>query len=192
MTRDEIYDHLAQVYLGKREQVKVEPPKPKPPSAWLMMNAVITAFILASVVYGFTAFLARHDDILKSRVIYSLNNSPIRLSYDVGAGLPQTKDLTIALPLVDVTKYSRLNLTVKASDGGNPGMVKIVLSNAKSERATYYLQGIKPRWQDYSISFDQLNLTDWKSLKDISFVVEAWNADRTEGTVFIDNISFSN
>ena len=192
MTRDEIYDHLAQVYLGKREQVKVEPPKPRIPSAWLVINGVITALILASMVYGLTAFLANHDDLLKSRVIYSLNNSPIRLSYNVGAGLPQTKDLSIALPSVDVTKYSRLNLTVKASGGGNPGMVKIVLTNSLAERATYYLQGIKPRWQDYSIAFDQLNLTDWKSLKDISFVVEAWNADRAEGTVFIDNISFSN
>ncbi|MBF0593544.1 MAG: hypothetical protein HQL22_01105 [Candidatus Omnitrophica bacterium] len=190
MTHDEIYDHLANVYLGKREKVEVK--KKKSPSVWLAINIVITAIILTSVVYGFTAFLTRHDDLLKSRVIYALNNSPIRLTYNVGDGFPQAKELTIALPSVDAAKYSRLNLTVKAAGGGNPGMVKVVLSNTREEHAVYYLQGIKTRWQDYSISFDQLNLTDWKSLRDVSFVVEAWNAQKADGTVFIDNISFSN
>jgi len=190
MTHDEIYDHLANVYLGKRESVEVK--KKKSPTSWLVINGVITAFILISVVYGFTAFLTRHDDLLKSRVIYALNNSPIRLTYNVGEGFPQAKDLTIALPPVDAAKYRRLNLTVKAAGGGNPGMVKVVLSNAKNEQAAYYLQGIRTKWQDYSISFDQLNLTDWTTLKDMSFVVEAWNAEKSDGVVFIDNISFSN
>ncbi len=190
MTRDEIYDHLASVYLDKRAKVEVK--KVKTPSAWLAINIVLTALILTSVVFGLTAFLTRRDDLLKSRVIYALTNSPIRLTYNVGEGYPQAKDLKIALPPVDAAKYSRLNLTVKAAGGGNPGMLKIVLSNAKNEHASYYLQGIKTKWQDYSISFDQLDLTDWKALKDISFVIEAWNAQKADGTVFIDNISFSN
>lgn len=191
MTRDEIYDHLASVYLDKRAKVEVK--KPKTPSAWLVINIVLTALILTSVVFGLTAFLTRHDDLLKSRVIYALSNSPIRLTYNVTDGYPQAKDLTIALPPMDAAKYSRLNLTVKSAGAGTgPGMLKIVLSNARDEHATYYLQGIKSKWQDYSISFDQLDLTDWKSLKDISFVIEAWNAQKADGTVFIDNISFSN
>ncbi|MEI6437569.1 MAG: hypothetical protein WCO69_02325 [Candidatus Omnitrophota bacterium] len=190
MTRDEIYDHLASVYLDKRAKVEVK--KTKTPSAWLAINIVLTALILTSVVFGLTAFLTRHDDLLKSRVIYALNNSPIRLTYNVGEGYPQAKDLTIPLPSVDAAKYSRLNLTLKAAGAGGPGMLKIVLSNAKDEHASYYLQGIKSKWQDYSISFDQLDLTDWKSLKAISFVIEAWNAQKADGTVFIDNISFSN
>lgn len=190
MTHDEIYDHLANVYLGKREKVEVK--KKKFPSVWVAINIVTTVLILISVVYGFTAFLTRHDDIFKSRVIYALNNSPIRLTYNVGNGFPQAQELTINLPPVDATKYSRLNLTVRASGVGNPGMVKIVLTNVKDERASYYLQDVKAKWQDYSIGFDQLNLTDWKTVKTLSFVVEAWNAKKAEGSVFVDNISFSN
>ncbi|MBF0619923.1 MAG: hypothetical protein HQL19_07135 [Candidatus Omnitrophica bacterium] len=192
MTRDEIYDHLAKVYLGKRAQaVEVKPVKPKS-HAWLVINVVITAFILASVFYGLTAFLTQKSDVLKSRVTYALNNSPIRLSYAVGGKYPQVKDLTISIPTMDASKFSRLNLSVKGIAGGNPGMVKVILTNAKEEKASYYLQGIKSRWQDYSISFDDLDLTDRESLKDISFVVEAWNADQATGAVYIDNISFSN
>ena len=191
MNRDDIYDHLAKVYLGKRE--RIEPKKPEPrPSAWLLINVVITVFVLTSVVYGLTAFLTQRKDALKSRVIYALNNSPIRLSFAVGGDYPQVKDLTIGMPRVDVSKFSRMNLSLKGQDGGNPGMLKVVLTNDKAERASYYLQGIKARWQDYSIPFDELDLTDWKNLKEISFVIEAWNAEKQAGAVYIDNISFSN
>ena len=190
MNRDEIYDHLAKVYLGKRESV--EPKKPEPPKgAWLIINVVITAFILTSVVYGLTAFLTQRKDAFKSRVMYALNNSPIRLTYAVGGNYPQVKDLTITVPEMDVTKYHRLNLSLRTLNG-NPGMLKVVLRNAREEQASYYLQGLQNRWQDYSISFDEMNLTDWKSLKDISFVVEAWNTKELAGSVLIDNISFSN
>jgi len=59
MTRDEIYDHLAKVYLGKRESV-APPVKPKKINrSLLVINIVITAVITISTVYGFTAFLTR-------------------------------------------------------------------------------------------------------------------------------------
>ena len=192
MTRDEIYDHLAKVYLGKRENVEiVQTKKPQPPS-WLLINGVITAFILVSVIWGLTAFLTQRDDLLKSRIIYTLNNSPIRLSYEVGGEFPQVKQLSIAVPPVDVAKYKQINVSLRGEKNGNPGMVKIVLTNGKDEKASYYLQGVKPRWQDYAINMDHLNITDWKTLKDVSFVIEAWNVESRSGTILIDNISFSN
>jgi hypothetical protein len=192
MTRDEIYDHLAQVYLGKRENAVENKAARKKSHVWLVINIVTTAFILASVVYGLTAFFAKRNDEFKSRIIYALSNSPIRLSYTVGGEYPQVKDLTIQIPRVDVSKFSRMNLSLRGQAGGSLGILKLVLTNDKQEKAFYYLQGIKSRWQDYSISFDDLNLTDWKTLKEISFVVEAWNAGDPSGAVFIDNISFSN
>ncbi len=192
MTRDEIYDHLAQVYLGKRENaVEIKAPKKKP-HVWLVMNVAITAFILVSVFYGLTAFLTQRNDLLKSRIIYALNNSPIRLSYSVGGKYPQVKSLSIAIPPVDVSRFSKINVSLKGASDAEHGVLKMVLTNAREEKASYYLQGIKTRWQDYSISFEQLNLTDWKALKDVSFVVEAWNTKENNGTILIDNISFSN
>jgi hypothetical protein len=191
MTRDEIYDHLAKVYLGKKEGIESVKPKKQPPS-WFVINIVITVFILASVFWGLTAFLTQHNDLLKSRVIFTLTNSPIRLSYNVGEGMPQVKALSIAVPSVDVQKFKRVNVSLRALKDGNPKMLKIILTNTKEETAVYYLQDLTPRWREYSLAFDDLNLTDWETLRDISFVVEAWNADKPAGTVLIDNISFSN
>lgn len=193
MTRDEIYDHLARVYLDKRESVvDVKEIPLKRPRVANVINVVITAFILVSVVYGFTAFLARRHDDLRSRVIYSLSNSPVRLNYMQADGNPQIKDLSFPISDIDVSGFRRLNVALKASEGGNPGVVKLVLVNARNERASYYFQGITPRWQNFSVPFDKLDIADWSSLKEISFVIEAWNAQRATGTVLIDNISFSN
>ncbi len=190
MNREEIYDHLAQVYLGKRARIEEKKPKPRP-GAWFVINVVITAFILTSVVYGLTAFLTQRKDVFRSRVIYALNNSPIRLTYAVGGAYPQVKNLTIAVPETDVSQYRRLNLSV-SSIGGNPGILKVVLTNARAEQAAYHLKGVHGRWQDYSIAFDEMDLTDWHSVQDISFVIEAWNTQDPAGAVLIDNITFSN
>ena len=93
MTRDEIYEHLAKVYLGKRENIQVK--KQKPISAWLIVNIIMTVVILASAFYGFTAFLTRRNLPLRNRVIYALNNSPIKLSYDFHGSYPQSQKFSI-------------------------------------------------------------------------------------------------
>lgn len=193
MTRDEIYDHLAQVYLGKRESV-VEVKKPiqkQKPYVWFVMNIGITVVVLLSVVLGLTAFLTQRNDVLKSKIVYALNNSPLRLSYIVGGEYPHVKKLTIDIPSSDVSDFSKVNVSLKSMKDA-PGILKMVLTNAREEQAVYYLKGIDQKWRDFSVSFEELNLSDWKSLKNISFVVEAWNASSQQGVVLIDNISFSN
>jgi hypothetical protein len=192
MTRDEIYDHLAKVYLGKRESVAPKKSKPKPINrSLLVINIVITAVITISTVYGFTAFLTRRAG-LKSQVFYALNNNPIRLSYDLNDPYPATKTFSITIPNKDVSKYKALNVSIRGMDGAYPGIVKVVVGNQKNEQAIYYIQNVETNWQKASIPFAKLNLTDWTTITDVSFVLEAWNVDFRRGTVLIDGVSFSN
>ncbi len=192
MTRDEIYDHLAKVYLGKRENVspKKAPPKPVNRSLWVI-NIVITAVITISTVYGFTAFLTRRAG-LKSQVFYALNNEPIRLSYDLNDPYPATKTFVLSIPNKDVSKYKALNVSLRGMDGAYPGIVKVVVANQKNEQAIYYIQNVGSLWQKASVPFEKLNLTDWTTITNVSFVLEAWNVDFRRGTLLIDGVSFSN
>ena len=142
MTRDEIYDHLAKVYLGKRENVSPKKRKPKAINrSLLVINIVITAVITISTVYGFTAFLTRRDD-LKSQVFYALNNNPIRIAYDLNDPYPATKTFSITIPNKDVSKYKVLNVSLRGMDGAYPGIVKVVVANQKNEQAIYYIQNV--------------------------------------------------
>jgi hypothetical protein len=193
MTRDEIYDHLAKVYLGKREDLSPQKRKTKPPvnRSLLVINIVVTAVITISTVYGFTAFLTRRAE-LKSQVFYALNNEPIRMAYDLNDPFPATKTFSITIPNKDVSKYSVLNVSLRGMDGAYPGIVKVVVGNQKNEAAIYYIKNVAASWQKASIPFEKLNLTDWTTVTDVSFVLEAWNVDFRRGTLLIDGVSFSN
>jgi hypothetical protein len=191
MTRDEIYEHLAKVYLGKRESVAETKKKKAVNKSWMVINITITAVIVISTVYGFTAFLTRRGE-LQNQVFYALNNSPLRVQYDLNAPYPSAKTFAINLPGKDATKYSKLNLSIRGMNGAYPGIVKLIVSNAKNEKATYYIQGVEADWKKVAIPFAKLNLTDWSTVKEVSFVLEAWNVDFRRGTVIIDEVSFSN
>jgi len=192
MTRDEIYDHLAKVYLGKRENLLPKKRKPKAINrSLLVINIVITAVITISTVYGFTAFLTRRDN-LRSQVFYALNNNPIRVVYDLNDPYPAAKTFSITIPNKDVSKYKVLNDSLRGMDGAYPGIVKVVVSNQKNEQGIYYIQNVGVSWRKASIPFEKLNLTDWTTITDVSFVLEAWNVDFRRGTLLIDGVSFSN
>jgi hypothetical protein len=191
MTRDEIYDHLAKVYLGKRQDIVQEKKKKTLNQSWLVINIVITAVILISTVYGFTAFLTRRVTI-NNEVFYSLTNNPIRIAYDLNDPFPSTKSFSMTIPKKDVSKYNHLNLTIRGMKEGYPGIVKMVVGNQLNEKATYYIQRVQGNWQKVSVPLDKLNLTDWSTVTDVSFVLEAWNVDFKKGTVLIDDVSFSN
>ena len=191
MTRDEIYDHLAKVYLGKRTNAVEEKKKKTLNQSWLVINSVITAMILISTVYGFTAFLTQRV-ALKNEVFYFLNNNLIRIGYDLNEPFPSTKTFSITIPRKDASKYSHLNLSIRGMNDAYPGIVKMVVGNQRNEKATYYIQNVQGFWQKVNIPLEKLNLTDWSTVTDVSFMLEAWNVDFKKGTVLIDDISFSN
>ena len=189
MTRDEIYEHLAKVYLGKRDNVQQN--KKKRLNAWFMINAVITIIILATTFYGFTAFLTRRGE-LKNSIMYSLNNNPIRISYNLNDPYPQSEAFSLVVPHMDVSKYHQLNLAVRGMAEGSVGSIKLVVTNERNEKSAYFLQNIRSYWQKFNIPFAELNITDWTSITDVAFILEAWNVSSKTGTVLIDDISFSN
>ena len=191
MSRDEMCDHLAKVYLGKRQNVVEEKKKKALNQSWMIINIVITAVILVTTVYGFTAFLTRKVT-LNNGILYSLTNNPIHVAYDLNDPFPSSKTFSIAIPNKDASKYDHLNLAIRGMNAAYPGIVKMVIGNQRNEKATYYIKNVQGSWQKVSIELDKLNLTDWSTVTDVSFVLEAWNVDFKKGSVIIDDVSFSN
>lgn len=190
MTRDEIYDHLAQVYLGKKN--KATEKRRQQFHSWLVINILIASIIFASAFYGFTAFLAHRGDTLQNRVIYALNNGPIRLNYNLVQPFPPVKTFSLSVPEVNVAKYSKLQFEVRGVDSGYPGVMRVEVRNQRGEVSSVILEGVKTDWKHFSISFDEFDkITDWSQIEEISFIIESWNAVKIRGTVLIDDICFS-
>ena len=190
MHRDEIYDHLAKVYLGKRS--KAEHKKKKELSAWLLINIFITLIIFTSAFYGLTAFLTQKSSFLTKNIIFSLHNGPVTLAYNFKESFSPVKELSLSVPHLDPSKYRFLHFTVRAKEEGSPGLIKVVLRNKKEEIAFYYVENISLDWQDVNIPLEKFQyITDWTNLKDISFVLESWNVNQSQGLILIDEICFS-
>jgi len=191
MTRDEIYDHLAQVYLGKRK--KAEKKNKLEFNAWLLINILITAIIFSSAFYGLTAFLKHRSSFFESKIVYSLHAGRISLPYNFKKDVAPVKTLALSVPEVDASQYGSLQFSLRAKEEGNPGIIKIVIQNSKNEISSYYVQGITFNWKEYTISLEEFKqISDWSSLKDVSFTLESWNVNKDKGVIMIDNVRFAN
>jgi len=191
MTRDDIYDHLAQVYLGKKNKIE-ETKKKKQFNAWLLINIGITVIIFASAIYGLTAFLAGRADSLQNQVIYALNKGPIRINYDLNYPYPPVKTFSLTIPDINAAKYSALQFSVRALEEGSPDILRIEIKNSKNETASVFVQKIGLSWKNFDIPFEEFKqITDWSDLSEVSFIFESWNAEKKKGIVLIDNVCFS-
>ncbi|MDO8580734.1 MAG: hypothetical protein Q7S13_04570 [Candidatus Omnitrophota bacterium] len=187
MTRDDIYDHLAQVYLGKRK--KDDGKKERQLNAWLVINFGITLIIFASAFYGLTAFLTKQGSHLRENIIYSLHEGPIRLAYDFKTQGTPVQRFSLTLPSLDAARYKQLRFALRGWEGSGPGIVKVVIVNARNEQSYYYLQGVDKSWQEFQIPLETFKqISDWSNVKTISFELESWNVQSATGVLLIENI----
>ncbi|MEW5895524.1 MAG: hypothetical protein AB1650_07205 [Candidatus Omnitrophota bacterium] len=190
MTRDEIYDHLAQVYLGKKNNSKSKAEK-KQFSAWLVLNLVITVVIFGTSFYGFTAFLTRRNNVLQNRVIFSLNKGPIGMPYNLSYPYPPVKTFSIAIPEIEIKKYKSFAFAVRGVEG-NPGTLRIEMRNSRNETASVFVDDINRDWQGKKIPISEFEgITDWSSISEILFVLESWNTKTQKGLLLIDDVGFT-
>ena len=189
MTRDDIYDHLAKVYLGKKE--KADPKIKKQFNVWLVINIVITGIIFASTFYGLTAFLSHQRSSFKKNIIFSLYNGIAKVPYDFSKSFSSAEAFSLDVSDMDVSKFNFLKFSVRAEDG-TPGTIKIQITNRKNEISSYYLQGVQTGWKEIEIPLLKfVQISDWTKVKDISFILESWNVDDKKGLMLIDEIRFS-
>jgi len=188
MTRDDIYDHLAQVYLGKKNKLEQK----KKLSPWLVINIVITVIIFVGSIYGLTAFLTHRGDALQNKIIYALNNGPIRINYNLEYPYPAIKSFSLTIPEMNVAKYKALQFSVRALDAGTPGTIRIEVKTHRNETAFVFVEHVDRGWKNYQIPFERFQqISDWSQISDVSFVLESWNAQDKQGVILIDDVCFS-
>ncbi|MBF0522740.1 MAG: hypothetical protein HQL24_06765 [Candidatus Omnitrophica bacterium] len=190
MSREDIYDHLAQVYLGKRK--KTEEKKKKQFSAWFVINIFTAVIIFASVFYGLTAFLTRNGLTLKKNIIFTVYSGPLKIDYNFKQSFTPSKTFSLSIPpTLNPGKYASFQFSIRGKDV-SPGIVKVVFKNKRNEIASYYVQQIGQKWQKVNIPLGKFyQITDWSTIVDVSFVLESWNVDSKEGAVLIDEICFA-
>ena len=192
MTKDEIYEHLAQVYLGKHQKIEQKKKTKVHSRLRLISNITVTILVLGSVFSGLTAFLSIVNNRTQKSIVFALNNSPIRVKYDLNYPYPSVESFSVPIPAIDAARYSTLDFSIRGLPEGSPGVVKVAIKNQKNETAFYFTKGIDNKWQKFRIPLSAFKeISDWTNLTDVSFVFESWNIHKKRGAVLIDNICFS-
>ncbi len=190
MTKDEIYEHLAKVYLGKKKKKKKAP--------GIKFYLLVFLNVFAAIGITVVLFSGLKNPVFKARfnknsLYYSVNQYPLRLQYNFNAPFPQIENFSLPLPEVDARSYSLLEFSIKSGKGNAPEILKITLENRKKEMASHFLKRISGKWQKVIIPLaDFKEITDWSNITRIHFVFEAWNTGTKKGSVLIDDICFSN
>lgn len=197
MRNKEIYERIADTYLGKNNNKKNNSQRKN--KRWFISLTVINVLILFTVFFLYKFVLSNPRvkegaNNKTSAAVYILSQRyPIRLTYDLNPPRLGIKNFTFSLPLVDAGRFSFLKLRVRGdANFGFSAVLKIDFKNQRSEKGSYYLKGISDRWQDFSIGLSEFkNIADWSNIAELSFVFEDWNVSEKRGILYIDNIRFS-
>ena len=188
-SKEEIYEHLAKVYLGKQKKSYRHKKKHFEPQ---FVNRAAAVLVIVSCILGFSAFLIKHNGFAANSVIYSLNQRPLRISYDLSEPFPQIYSFAIPVPRINISKYSSVSFAIRAIKNSAPGTIKIVIKNKKQESSFYFLKQIGGNWNKVTIPLSEFKDTsDWSNVTDVSFVFEAWNVEKPKGVVLIDDLCFT-
>ena len=191
-----IYELLQQQKKGP-EELKIKPSGKK--KHVLIMAGVV---ILVVVLMGSMAILRSGSNLAGREVFYPLgsslgiaeNKQPLKITYNF------TDDTTANSVSLDLTGmnlegYYFLSLSSKLNEKETKkaryATFKVVIENARKETASYYIQGVNNKWQEFRIPLSYFDaISDWSSLKSISLILQPWNIDSKQGILYVDNIHF--
>ena len=118
----------------------------------------------------------------------------MRLDYDVDSPNPAFNGFWTKLNGFNAKGYNKLVLWIKGdSNKGYTTTFKAELKNDRREQGEYYVTGITGDWIKIEIPLDSFaGITDLSSLSEFVIIFEDRIATTKDGTVWIDDIYFSN
>ncbi|MBM3251781.1 MAG: hypothetical protein FJZ11_03260 [Candidatus Omnitrophica bacterium] len=189
MTREEIYEHLAKVYLGKKKNKK----KNYNLTKIILFINLILLILLPAIFFIKTnkAVIAIKQEKQEESVSLALNYYPLRLVYNFKENSPQVRNFSLYLPSINLENSDSLKFSIRGYRNGFPRIIKIALENRKKEKSVYYLDDINTKWQNITIDLSEFKeISDWTNITKLSFIIEAWNTDNNKCSVLIDDVRF--
>ena len=187
MEKQDIYEHLAEIYLDASLTKK------KKPRGWALKGIAGWAAAGAAVLgFGFFFFSVPHKKppVSENALLLSSNN-PVKIIYNF---VPGSKELSsLFLNNLNLQPFKSLAFSARSdAPAGSMPAVAVLIENKTGEKTLVYVRDAGRKWQEYVIPFSDFKpaVSDWTRVKSLSFIVEEWNSPRKKGVVYIDNIRF--
>ena len=118
----------------------------------------------------------------------------MRLDYDVDSPNPAYNGFWLKLEGLDATKYKNITFGVKGdTEAGYTTVLKLELKNNKGEVGKFYITGVDDTWQTITVPLRNFaGIADFSSLSEFVMIFEDRMATNKDGTIYLDNIRFTN
>ena len=189
MKKNEVYDYLARVYLGKQ------------PSAGNKKRLIyhnryalflIIPLVTVPAVYFFLSHSTPNSFKAKSYALcLSTGNGEIKIKYDFANSTLKKESCALEIPGIGLSDFKLLQFKARRLKNNGAAHLRVELENELKENASYYIEGVGRNWRQWTIKLsDFKEITRWNNLKRLSFVVEEWNVSDDEDCIYIDDIKF--
>jgi len=187
MEKNEIYDHLAQIYLDT-------PLKRKRPMPRIYTNIFKRLFFISLagiIILSIILFYALHSHrIATTQTTLGFSSGITKIDFNLDSA--KTQSFIVNLNNLDVAKFKNLSFSLRKQNSKDTVSIRVELTNAFKEKSEVYINNIPSSWKDYKIKLSDFNkISDWSQMESLSFIIEEWNTRENSGSIYIDNITLS-
>ncbi len=185
MDKKDIYEHLANIYLDASSKKKKEKNKVASGLKNYLVLSLAFAFSLSFFFIG--KFYGRKPSGNTAQVALVLYTDTLKINFNFDPAKKET--CAIALNKLNLSRYKTLSFSVKKDNPTDIISLRVEFTNTYNEMAFIYLKDIQHNWTEYKIPFSDFKaISDWTEMKELTFIVEEWNAGEKKGIVYLDNV----
>lgn len=183
--KQDVYEHLAKTFLDKRIKKNAKKKNQRIP--------VVVAIILSFALFYILVSLATGKNVFSKSLYVISDKTPILIEYDFSVlGGSKTSVLSFNLNNINLSGFNFLEVSFKTDKKTKiDSTIKVKIENSFLEKDAQYLSGINNKWKVISLPLRNFYfISDWKSIKTLTFVVEDWNVSSNKGKIYIDDVRF--
>jgi hypothetical protein len=189
--KNEVYDYLAKIYLDKQPTAVTKDKKKNYILDKKYPFFLITLIIAVSLYLLIVPVFKSQTNRINSLYL-STGNEVTEIKFDFTDSQLKKQGHSIEFPGLDVQKHKYLQLRMRRLKKYGALNLRVEIENALKEESSCYLTNISNKWLPYAIALSEFKgITQWGSIKRISFVVEEWNVENKDDCVYIDEIRFT-
>ncbi|MFH1578114.1 MAG: hypothetical protein ABIC18_03475 [Candidatus Omnitrophota bacterium] len=186
MHRKEVYEHLAQIYLGASNNKRKTPIQRAPLFKYLFALSLI---VIASLVFVLGNVSRNQRPAVNKEIALVIEPGLTQMNFDFN--LAKKEILRFDLAGLNLAEYESLKFLARKVDVSGNLHLHLGLRNRLGESSEFYLKDISGQWHDFKIALaDFKGITEWSDMAELEFVIEAWNTNAKNGKLYIDTVRF--
>ena len=189
MEKNEVYDYLAKIYLDKQPKGLEKKGFSLSWKSALFLTAVI---VLGLVFYFFYRYPVKPIKPGARSLYIAAGNQLIKINYNFSNSSLKKENYSLEFPDLDLRNFSLLRFQARHSKRYGLVNLRVEIENNFKEISACYVSGLTDKWKEFELNLSAFKeISQWQTIRSISFIVEEWNAANKEDSVFIDAIRFS-